>query len=58
MPRAKTADGSEGQSFEVHVLGQILPGGVGLAAGADARIADGGRADLPRRREVGLQQRR
>ena len=58
VPGAHAADGAERQSVEVHVLRQILPHGVGVAAGRDARIADGGRADLARRGEIGLQQRR
>ena len=55
---AQATHRAERHTVELVALRPILPRGVGLAAGAQARVADGDGADLPRRREVGLQQRR
>ena len=56
--RAHPAHRAERHALELLPLRQVLPYGVGLAAGADARVADGHRADLARRGEIRLQQRR
>ena len=53
----ETAHRPERHAVELAALRSILPHRVGGAAGADAWIADRDRADLPCRREVGLQQR-
>ena len=51
-------DGPERQPFDVLVLRQVLANPVGVADGTDPRIAHRERADLSRRRQIALLQRR
>ena len=58
MRGAEATHGAERHAVELVALRPVLTHGIGLAAGAQAPVGGGDGADLSRRREVGLQQRR
>ena len=58
MRRRQAALRAERKPVEVLVLGEILTRRIRIAVDADARITNGDRADLARRAQVRLQERR